>query len=155
MFSGSTVRLLCLLSRTVMSLMTLGPREVSLVKVMVKLSTITYHRFGDIPSIKGVATVILPRIPLQSPDNDAWCPFSFKRIQFPVRLAFAMTINKSQGQTLKERSALALRRFSATDNYTLPLPGLPVAIAWLWQSLITLKSPGSSKTLSGGALEDR
>jgi ATP-dependent DNA helicase PIF1 len=40
----------------------------------------------------------LPRIPLQSPDNDARCPYSFKRIQFPVRLAYAMTINKSQAR---------------------------------------------------------
>ncbi|GFU71533.1 ATP-dependent DNA helicase [Trichonephila clavipes] len=27
-------------------------------------------------------------------------PIQFKRIQFPIRLAFAMTINKSQGQTM-------------------------------------------------------
>ena len=41
--------------------------------------------------------VFIPRIPL--------CPtgfgFDFKRIQFPVKVCFAMTINKSQGQTLK------------------------------------------------------
>ena len=28
-------------------------------------------------------------------------PFSFKRLQFPIRLVFAITINKSQGQSLK------------------------------------------------------
>ncbi len=28
-------------------------------------------------------------------------PFEFKRLQFPVRLAFAMSINKAQGQSLK------------------------------------------------------
>ncbi|ESO11894.1 hypothetical protein HELRODRAFT_71363 [Helobdella robusta] len=28
-------------------------------------------------------------------------PFDFKRLKFPVRLAFAMTLNKSQGQSLE------------------------------------------------------
>lgn len=42
-------------------------------------------------------SVLIPRIPMISTD----LTFEFKRLQFPVRLAFAMTINKSQGQTLK------------------------------------------------------
>lgn len=37
--------------------------------------------------------VLLPRIPMIPPDT----PIPFKRLQFPIRLAFAMTINKSQG----------------------------------------------------------
>lgn len=41
--------------------------------------------------------VLIPRIPM-IPTN---LPFDFKRLQFPVRLAFAMTINKSQGQSLE------------------------------------------------------
>ncbi|UYV77959.1 hypothetical protein LAZ67_15003037 [Cordylochernes scorpioides] len=41
--------------------------------------------------------VLLPRIPLFPPD----LPFEFKRLQFPVRTAFSMTINKAQGQSLK------------------------------------------------------
>ncbi|XP_071905593.1 uncharacterized protein [Coffea arabica] len=43
--------------------------------------------------------VFIPRIPLQSPDNDK-NGIPFIRTQFPVRLCFALTINKSQGQTL-------------------------------------------------------
>src|SRR5262249_52327324 len=42
-------------------------------------------------------TVFIPRIPLIPSDS----PFEFKRTQFPVQLAFAMSINKSQGQTFK------------------------------------------------------
>jgi ATP-dependent DNA helicase PIF1 len=41
--------------------------------------------------------VFIPPIPLIPTD----LPFDFKRIQFPVRLAFAMSINKAQGQSLK------------------------------------------------------
>ncbi|XP_073827769.1 uncharacterized protein [Musca autumnalis] len=42
-------------------------------------------------------TVFIPRIPLIPSEY----PFEFKRLQFPVKLSFAMTINKSQGQSLK------------------------------------------------------
>lgn len=41
--------------------------------------------------------VFIPRIPLIPSDT----PFEFKRLQFPIRLAFAMSINKAQGQSLK------------------------------------------------------
>ena len=41
--------------------------------------------------------VFIPRIPMIPTDM----PFEFKRLQFPVRLAFAMSINKAQGQSLK------------------------------------------------------
>lgn len=39
--------------------------------------------------------VLIPRIPVISTD----LPFDFKRLQFPVRLAFAIIINKAQGQS--------------------------------------------------------
>ncbi|GBN57892.1 hypothetical protein AVEN_30384-1 [Araneus ventricosus] len=41
--------------------------------------------------------VFIPRIPLVPTD----IPFSFKRLQFPVRLAFAITVNKAQGQSIR------------------------------------------------------
>jgi hypothetical protein len=40
--------------------------------------------------------ILLSRIPVIPTD----VPIQFKRLQFPIRLAFAMTINKSQGQTM-------------------------------------------------------
>jgi hypothetical protein len=43
--------------------------------------------------------VFIPRIVL-SPSESKW-PFVLKRRQFPVSVCFAMTINKSQGQSLK------------------------------------------------------
>ena len=43
--------------------------------------------------------VLIPRITLE-PSNEA-LPIKLQRRQFPVRLAFSMTINKSQGQSLQ------------------------------------------------------
>jgi ATP-dependent DNA helicase PIF1 len=39
--------------------------------------------------------VFIPRIPM-SPSEDLSLAFKFKRKQFPIRLSFAMTINKGQ-----------------------------------------------------------
>ena len=45
------------------------------------------------------STVLIPRINLDASEEDL--PIPLHRRQFPVRLAFAMTINKSQGQSVK------------------------------------------------------
>ncbi|XP_055845576.1 uncharacterized protein LOC129915415 [Episyrphus balteatus] len=50
-------------------------------------------------------TVLIPRISLTP--SDATMPFSMIRKQFPVKISYAMTINKSQGQTL-QRAGLYL-----------------------------------------------
>jgi hypothetical protein len=43
--------------------------------------------------------VFIPRLSLTP--SDVRIPFRFKRRQFPISVSFAMTINKSQGQSLK------------------------------------------------------
>nr|VDC70267.1 unnamed protein product [Brassica rapa] len=46
--------------------------------------------------------ILLPRIILSPPESNH--PFTLKRRQFPIRVCYAMTINKSQGQTLSHVS---------------------------------------------------
>jgi ATP-dependent DNA helicase PIF1 len=43
--------------------------------------------------------IFLPRMPLCPSDDDMFS-FKMKRKEFPIRLSFAMTINKAQGQTI-------------------------------------------------------
>lgn len=43
--------------------------------------------------------IMMPRIHLRPPSGSNF-PFQFQRTQFPIKLSFAMTINKAQGQTL-------------------------------------------------------
>ena len=50
--------------------------------------------------------MVVPRIPLEPKDSDY--PFRWTRRQFPIRPAFAMTINKSQGQTIRGRVGVFL-----------------------------------------------
>ena len=57
---------------------------------IIEAEIITGNRIGE--------RVCIPRI-IMSPTDTEW-PFTFKRRQFPVRVTFALTINKSQGQTL-------------------------------------------------------
>ncbi|XP_073266985.1 uncharacterized protein [Populus alba] len=58
---------------------------------IIEAQIITGSNIGD--------RVFIPRIVF--PVNDKKCPFTIKRRQFPIRPCYAMTINKSQGQSLK------------------------------------------------------
>ena len=50
--------------------------------------------------------MLIPRLNMAPKDDDY--PFMWRRRQFPVHLAFAMTVNKSQGQTFTGRVGLFL-----------------------------------------------
>jgi len=73
---------------------------------------------------------LLPRIKLTTTDDDL--PFILQRTQLPVRLCFAMTVNKSQGQSLEQVGVdlrtsafthgqlyVALSRVTSLDGLTL------------------------------------
>jgi hypothetical protein len=72
--------------------------------ILTKATSRVLHGIIINGSAKG-CSVVIPRIPLIP--SDSRFPFSLRRVQFPVKLAFAMTINKSQGQSL-ERVGLFL-----------------------------------------------
>nr|XP_047141074.1 uncharacterized protein LOC124816090 [Hydra vulgaris] len=62
-----------------------------------------HNNYIDGEVLTGVSAgnrVFVPRVQLAL--SDANLPFTLKRNQFPVRLAYSMTINKSQGQTFEK-----------------------------------------------------
>ena len=85
-------------------------------------------------------TVLIPKVLTQPADFDTF-GFEWERLQLPVKLAFAMTINKSQGQTLEKIAVwlndpcfshgqlyVAASRVGGPDNitfYTGNVEGLP------------------------------
>ena len=84
--------------------------------------------------------VVIPRIPM-SPSSSDELPFEFQRTQFPLRLAFAITINKSQGQTLDHvglaldqpvfshgQLYVALSRVTNHANLHITVPNTPAAL---------------------------
>lgn len=79
--------------------------------------------------------ILIPRIPLINND-DGSKPVVFKRLQFPVKPSFALTINKSQGQTLQRvglylpqpvfthgQLYVALSRCTDKDNFKVLMEG--------------------------------
>ena len=70
-----------------------------------------------------------------SPAGTAW-PFVLRRRQFPVRLAYAMTTNKSQGQTMQ--------------NVGLYLPSQVISHGQLYVATSRVTSSMAIKILSRG-----
>ncbi|UYV67989.1 hypothetical protein LAZ67_5002727 [Cordylochernes scorpioides] len=62
--------------------------------------------------------VFVPRIPLIHDDKHS--PLHFKRLQFPIRVSFAMSINKAQGQSLKMLALTWSNPVSRMGNCMLP-----------------------------------
>ena len=84
-------------------------RVLSLQKNVLQCQILTGDKAGDI--------VLIPRITISSQKNNG-ASFILQRHQFPVKLAFAMTINKSQGQTFdKVGLNLHLQCFSHGQLY--------------------------------------
>ncbi|KAL9830734.1 putative DNA helicase [Arabidopsis thaliana] len=75
--------------------------------------------------------VIIPRMPLTP--SDRRLPFKMKRRQFPLSVAFAMTINKSQGQSL--------------GNVGIYLPKPVFSPGQLYVAMSRVKSKGGLKVL--------
>ena len=64
----------------------------------------------DAEILTGIAVgnrVLIPKVQLTP--SDTGLPFQLRRRQFPLRLSYAMTINKAQGQTF-EKVGIFLRR---------------------------------------------
>ena len=62
------------------------------------------HRVLEVSILGGShngSIALIPRVSLTPNPDGSDFPFVLRRCQFPVRLAFAMSINKSQGQSLK------------------------------------------------------
>lgn len=84
-------------------------------------------------------SVLIPRITIEP--SDERMPFTFRRHQFPVRPAFAMTINKAQGQTFQHVGIF--------------LPRPCFAHGQLYVAMSRVGEPGgvTIQTLEGGGLQ--
>ncbi len=103
---------------------------------------------AEIITGKGAGNVaFIPRIKFISDNSDL--PFTFARKQFPLRLAYAMTINKSQGQTLSHvglhvaddvfshgQLYVAFSRAKAPTNVKVQLPDIVLGQIGLMRNVV-------------------
>lgn len=62
-----------------------------------------YNKMIDCEIISGLhkgSRIFLPRMAFTLDTSNTGLPFTLRRVQFPIKLAFSMTINRAQGQTL-------------------------------------------------------
>jgi hypothetical protein len=97
----------------------------SLHQHVIEAEITTGSHIGDI--------AFIPKIRFHYQSKNGRNPIDFRRTQFPVRLAFAMTINKAQGQTL--------------NSIGLYLPDHVFSHGHLYVALSRVKSPKSIKIL--------
>jgi ATP-dependent DNA helicase PIF1 len=67
-----------------------------------KITNMTRRLIVAMPldSIHGENEIYIPRVPICTKEGEF--PWIIKRLQFPVRLAFTITFNRAQGQTLEK-----------------------------------------------------
>jgi len=82
--------------------------------------------------------VFIPRI-IMFPSGTNW-PFVLRHRQFPIRVAFAMTINKSQGETL--------------NNIGVYLPSLVFYHGQLYVAISQVKRSANIKIFNGQGLDE-
>ena len=88
-------------------------------RYVIEAEIVTGSHAGDI--------VLIPRITLTPTNSES--PIQFSRTQFPIRLVFAMTINKAQGQTM--------------DQVGLYLPEHPFTHGLLYVAMSRVRTPTS------------
>ena len=108
-------------------------------------------------------TMFLPRLPLEVDGGDSGLGFSFRRLQFPVKVAFCLTINRSQGQTKQKVGVylptpvhplqpIAPAWNTGAQVSVLPSAQLPVGVA-LAPSSTQLSAANGSSIATHGCLE--
>lgn len=66
--------------------------------------------------------IIIPRIIMTTAETN--CPYKMKRRQYPIRVCYVMTINKSQGQSLENVGIFLSKQSLLMVNYMLHYQGL-------------------------------
>ena len=86
-------------------------------------------------SVNKGKSVLIPHKTIATSDTEL--PFTLKRCQFPIRPCFAMSTNKSQGQTLNLLAYTSLTMSLHMDNCM--LHSVEFNTPQLWQCLSTMK----------------